>query len=117
MLCARVVLGIDSIAKATTPCARRRSTPSTSLRGCRKPIRTVLRPGARPRPARACRTRTIPAQSAAASGATSWPLLEVRLLGESRRRPRAALDRQLEARGDELRDRLRGQGHPLLARR
>ncbi len=71
MLCARVVLGIDSIAKATTPCARRRSMPSASLRGCRKPIRTVPAARRSTSAGSGLPTRTIPAQSAAASGATS----------------------------------------------
>ena len=44
MDCARVIRGIDSIAKATTPRSRSRAMPSESLSGSRNPITTV--PGA-----------------------------------------------------------------------
>ena len=38
---ARVIRGIDSIAKATTPREARRSIPSGSVSGCRNAISTV----------------------------------------------------------------------------
>jgi hypothetical protein len=58
--CARVIRGMDSIANATTPRSRSRSTPAASVNGCRKPMRIVPERSESASSALGVATRTTP---------------------------------------------------------
>ena len=88
MDCARVIRGIDSIAKATTPRSRSRAMPSESLSGSRNPITTV--PGAS--------DATTSAEGDATHASASAPVVSEASVGELGSRRGVVVVREARAR-------------------